>query len=566
MSKSATDWIKLMLSTGEYADVHFLVGDGDEKELVPAHKIILKKASDVFEAMFRFDSKNAKAENASANCPVVEMPDVEPAAFKLMLSFIYADDLNELNGDNAMAVLYAAKKYNIPGLIGPCLDVPVSELCNIFMAYAQARLFDLEDFANDCLAYIEKNAHTLIKSEEFLQIDQKLLCEIFGCDQLQIREEISIWEACSAENRRQMLGPALYKIRFPRVQKMEFSEKIVPFGMLTAEEVTSIEQYHSPLDFRGISNGILYPLQFPCHGRISPHGTIVMDIKKFSEFAREAVKSHRYSKTVQIMGFGWRIMAEIRINIKTKEKLLGIFLFCKASKEDSCLCSATFRIVTQNVEAENCIGKFNDIIFKNKSNGRGFANFITLTQLMDPSKGFYNREEDKVTLAIDLIVKNAKVAKFTHDLSKSDATISMEIEKFSEFSREIIKSERKSESVTFIKGLPWKILAQINQLMESNINEKGLGIYLQCAAKKEEKWSCKCSAIIRIVSQKCDVANIRRVFDAHIINNEFNDWGFSKFITFAHLLDPSNGFYNREEDKVTLVIDFTVKEAKTDKS
>ncbi|KAL3083676.1 hypothetical protein niasHT_036804 [Heterodera trifolii] len=152
MSKSATDWIKLLLSTGEYADVHFLVGDGDEKELVPAHKLILKKASDVFEAMFRFDSQNVKVENASANCcSVVEMPDVEPAAFKLMLSFIYADDLSGLNGDNAMAVLYAAKKYNIPGLFGPCLDVPVFELSNIFMAYAHACLFDLEDFANDCL-------------------------------------------------------------------------------------------------------------------------------------------------------------------------------------------------------------------------------------------------------------------------------------------------------------------------------------------------------------------------------------------------------------------------------
>ncbi|KAL3071255.1 hypothetical protein niasHS_015518 [Heterodera schachtii] len=107
MPKSPTDWMKLLLSTGEYADVHFLVGDGDEKELVPAHKLILKHASDVFEAMFRFDSQNAKAENVSANCPVVEVPDVEAAAFKVILSFIYAGDLSGLNGDNAMAVLYA---------------------------------------------------------------------------------------------------------------------------------------------------------------------------------------------------------------------------------------------------------------------------------------------------------------------------------------------------------------------------------------------------------------------------------------------------------------------------
>ncbi|KAL3108375.1 hypothetical protein niasHT_014524 [Heterodera trifolii] len=74
--------------------------------LVSAHKLILKHASDVFEAMFRFDAKKEKAEFASANCPV-EVPDVEAAAFKVMLSFIYTEELSELNGDNSMEVLYA---------------------------------------------------------------------------------------------------------------------------------------------------------------------------------------------------------------------------------------------------------------------------------------------------------------------------------------------------------------------------------------------------------------------------------------------------------------------------
>ncbi|KAL3105168.1 hypothetical protein niasHT_028840 [Heterodera trifolii] len=63
MSKAAIAGLKLMLSTGEYADVHFLVGDGDAKELVPAHKLILKHASDVFEAMFRFDANKEQSED-----------------------------------------------------------------------------------------------------------------------------------------------------------------------------------------------------------------------------------------------------------------------------------------------------------------------------------------------------------------------------------------------------------------------------------------------------------------------------------------------------------------------
>ncbi|KAL3102836.1 hypothetical protein niasHT_027734 [Heterodera trifolii] len=139
---NSNERMKHLLSSGEDADVHFLVGDG--KELLHAHKLILKHGSDVFEAMFRFDSQNAKAGRGKgktrkkpskfnvlffvrkskrstrgtrgksaafitlADSPV-EVPDVEPSAFRVMLSFIYSDDLSELDGDNAMAVLYAGK-------------------------------------------------------------------------------------------------------------------------------------------------------------------------------------------------------------------------------------------------------------------------------------------------------------------------------------------------------------------------------------------------------------------------------------------------------------------------
>ncbi|KAL3078304.1 hypothetical protein niasHT_032710 [Heterodera trifolii] len=143
MSQSVVDRMKHLLSSGEDADIYFLVGEGDKKELLSAHKLILKHASEVFAAMFRFDAKNEKAEFASANYPV-EVTDVEAAAFKVMLSFIYTGDLAKLNGDNAMAVLYAAKKYNISALVDASLKVPISSLRNVFLAYAQAGLYELE--------------------------------------------------------------------------------------------------------------------------------------------------------------------------------------------------------------------------------------------------------------------------------------------------------------------------------------------------------------------------------------------------------------------------------------
>ncbi|KAI3408832.1 BTB/POZ domain-containing protein 3 [Globodera pallida] len=93
-------------------------------------------ASDVFEAMFPFDARNA---DPSEGTKPVEVPDVEVGAFKAMLSFIYVDDVSGLNGDNAIAVLYAAKKYDLPELVDSCLGFPIWKLSNVFFAFGQTR-------------------------------------------------------------------------------------------------------------------------------------------------------------------------------------------------------------------------------------------------------------------------------------------------------------------------------------------------------------------------------------------------------------------------------------------
>ncbi|KAL3108195.1 hypothetical protein niasHT_016806 [Heterodera trifolii] len=235
--------------------------------------------------MFRFDAKKEFAKSVT---------DVEPAAFKVMLSFIYTGELAELN-DNVLAVLYAAKKHNIPDLVDASLQIPVSSLRNVFVAYDLAKLYELE-------------VVTILIRISFSALrwaDAK-------CSQNAIE--------CSVENRRAVLGPALFKIRFPLIE--EFSKKIAPSEVLSKDELIAVYQFHFLTNCHGKSDG-LFPMQFPTNGRISDrkNGTLLMDIEKVSEFARENWKQ---------------------------------------------------------------------------------------SELMDPSNGFYDKSEDKVTLAIDVTVNEAK--------------------------------------------------------------------------------------------------------------------------------------------------------------
>ncbi|KAL3104955.1 hypothetical protein niasHT_028487 [Heterodera trifolii] len=73
-------------------------------------------------------------------------------------------------------------------------------------------------------------------------------------------------------------------------------------------------------------------------------------------------------------------------------------------------------------------------------------------------------------------------------------------------------------------------------------------------------WSCKCSANLRIVSQKNGTEDLTKNID-RVFNNKENSWGFKNFITFTDLMTNSDEeLYDSEEAKVTLAIDLTVKE------
>ncbi|KAL3124468.1 hypothetical protein niasHT_003225 [Heterodera trifolii] len=439
--------IGLLLGTGKGADVHFLVGRDEVKEHLSAHKLILAASSEVFEAMFRFDEENetrpparkvAKIANsavadaaerdssaaAGTEPDPVVVPDVTVEAFKAMLEFIYADDLSGLDGLNLFDVLYAAKKYQINLLITACTDFPIWKIPNVFEAFAQAQFIGEEKFASRCLEYVDFDKADIMQA--FLQIDQQLLCEIL-CSLPQMPSgEIAIWNAalrwadeqcaqngkeCTGENRREMLGPALYKIRFPLISRSEFSKSIVPSDVLTKDELLSVFLSFEPPDH---ALPEMYPLRFPTDHRksASPNdsqqkGRLTLKIEKFSDFSRggESAATGRHSDAVNIRGFSFKIMANIyTIRADKSKKCLGFYIECNKNEPNwCCTCSATLQIVVQNkYRISNCIKQFKDNNFSAEKDDWGFREFVSIERLMNPANGWYNEKDDSVTLSADV--------------------------------------------------------------------------------------------------------------------------------------------------------------------
>ncbi|KAL3109061.1 hypothetical protein niasHT_012623 [Heterodera trifolii] len=424
------DRMKRVLSTGEDADVQFLVGKDDTKELLSAHKLILKLASEVFAAMF--SCEETEDENAAwevINSSPIVVSDVEVVPFKIMLSYIYTDQSHGMNGDNAIAVLHAAKKYRVTGLVSHCISFPISQLSDVFFAFAQAKLLGEEQFANRCLNYIYHNAHILFEqSEAFLKIDQKFLCEIFGSDQLKVIGEISIWKAalrwadekcrqngtdCSGDNRRAVLGPALFKIHFPLIPKWNFSKQIVPSGVLTKDEMLAVLLYHS-------SHQIATECQAPSELKFATakrsyicKRTLLVKIEQFSALPRAIDKDFEPidGAVVDIKGIRWQLAYSfLSAQMDKKSGFFRLFLICNQNEKGAdwkCHCWAITRTMAQQKTGKKCLVREQNDIFACNPDLPFTSFFLRRKQLMDPANGWYNAAEDTVTFATDFITYEA---------------------------------------------------------------------------------------------------------------------------------------------------------------
>ncbi|KRZ69173.1 BTB/POZ domain-containing protein 6 [Trichinella papuae] len=238
-----------MLFSEVMADVWFVVGTDSTaggKQRIPAHTYVLATGSTVFYAMFYGNF---------AKCTEIEVPDVEPDAFRNLLRYLYTDEIY-VDNETVISTLYVSKKYFVTYLTRACVEFLQNSLTakNVCFLLSQSRLFEEEELVERCWDVIDAQAEMALFSDSFLEIDKQALQSILSRDTLNARES-KIFEATmrwaeaechrqmkspTAANKRLVLGDVFNMIRFPVMQVEDFANLVILSGVLTSEEVVDI--------------------------------------------------------------------------------------------------------------------------------------------------------------------------------------------------------------------------------------------------------------------------------------------------------------------------------------
>ncbi|KAL3111209.1 hypothetical protein niasHT_011570 [Heterodera trifolii] len=182
---------------------------------------------------------------------------------------------------------------------------------------------------------------------------------------LKVIGEISIWKAalrwadekcrqngidCSGDNRRAVLGPALFQIRFPLIPKGDFSEQIVSSGVLTKDEMFAVLLCPS-------SREIATECQAPSELKFATtkrnyicKQTLVAKIEQFSTLPRATDKNFEPidGAVMDIKGTRWQLAYSfLSFQVDKKSDYFRLSLTCNQNEKGAdwkCHCSARLNI------------------------------------------------------------------------------------------------------------------------------------------------------------------------------------------------------------------------------
>jgi hypothetical protein len=198
---------------------------------------------------------------------IVHLSDTDEKSLEEFLRFLYTDECN-LTTDNVVSVMYLSKKYIVPSLTEKCVNNLASSIKaeNVMSILEQATHFDESKLEMSCWEFIKSNTKQAVASTDFNNVSQKTLASLLRLNELNI-VEVELFRAvlkwndfqCSKkdieitrENRRSVIGDAIYDLRFLAMTQREFAQTVATSGLLTAEEIVPIYNTFNGIDSRDL--------------------------------------------------------------------------------------------------------------------------------------------------------------------------------------------------------------------------------------------------------------------------------------------------------------------------
>lgn len=209
-----------------------------------AHKLVLVRASDVFERMF--SSEWDTAEDRKREITLVE-ESVCSRVFPRFLRFLYGCHV-KLNMDTTLPVLILADKYNVTDLRSVCIDfarsfiIPKLQLKDVFHVWFQYATKCFHDgLVTSCVSALAIKMDEMMSSaeweDEWVNLDRDQLVEFLGSSSLRVKDEYELWLAVI-----RWLHSPTHPVRQDKLESylVDILEYI-RFPMFTAEQLCDLE-------------------------------------------------------------------------------------------------------------------------------------------------------------------------------------------------------------------------------------------------------------------------------------------------------------------------------------
>ncbi|XP_066269440.1 kelch-like protein 12 [Branchiostoma lanceolatum] len=187
----------------------------------PCHRLVLSAASPYFRAMFTSDMAESRQKTVVLQMIAFHLQGLDAGVFWEILSYIYSGTLH-VSLDKVQHLYQAADLLQLDYVRDTCSSYIVMNVhrSTCVDLYKFADLFSMDIVRNQCLQCIYRHFSKVASTEEFCSLSVNQLTEIISHDELDVKEEITVWEAVvrwvqhSKKDRLRHLPSILPHIRF----------------------------------------------------------------------------------------------------------------------------------------------------------------------------------------------------------------------------------------------------------------------------------------------------------------------------------------------------------------